>query len=497
MLLALAMISGSIPLSAGTACAVDAEDHTDDPNCACELCTAKTAAKSALNTAAGENPSALVSLLVRMAKQDIDAAEDLQTISSILDETLEAIGNHVPAAHEHTFSADWSYNETHHWHESTCGHDTVTSFAAHNFDIETNDGTTVYTCACGYQKIIYDTPGSDEGEIITGIRYSGVSLTLDSSISINFYMDLTEDAAKNGEMVFTIGNRTVNGTLTSSENGSCFTCPLTALEMAETVRATFTYCGRTFIEDYSVAEYITYILECKDESGNDYSDEMKTLAKKIANYGYYVQLYLEDIHKNVTIGEGGYAPMVPFSDCDIDTEAAGKVLNDSFVASEANDDLELFGRTVSFESSTALNYYLAVKNDRPLTSDAITCNRPFEVRPYQDNIYIVSVRDIPAPALDEIITVTVNGDFTLSGSVLDYCAAVIKAHSADAEMTAKDVRAVNAMTAFYEYFIAAGKYAGLAKVSFEMNGIGEQIPDITGLAPESFISRPADPTAEN
>lgn len=35
--------------------------------------------------------------------------------------------------HEHTFSNEWSYNETHHWHDSTCGHDVIDGKEEHIF----------------------------------------------------------------------------------------------------------------------------------------------------------------------------------------------------------------------------------------------------------------------------------------------------------------------------------------------------------------------------
>ena len=38
-----------------------------------------------------------------------------------------------PTPHVHTFSADWSYNETDHWHAATCGHDVVSEQAHHTF----------------------------------------------------------------------------------------------------------------------------------------------------------------------------------------------------------------------------------------------------------------------------------------------------------------------------------------------------------------------------
>lgn len=61
-----------------------------------------------------------------------------------------------PIPHEHTYSTEWSSNETHHWYEATCGHNVKDSEGEHTFDLgELNAEKTaiVYTCAdCGYQK---------------------------------------------------------------------------------------------------------------------------------------------------------------------------------------------------------------------------------------------------------------------------------------------------------------------------------------------------------
>ncbi len=49
--------------------------------------------------------------------------------------------------HEHTYSSDWSYNETYHWHAATCVHtDEVSDKAAHD-----TDGTDGACSVCGYK----------------------------------------------------------------------------------------------------------------------------------------------------------------------------------------------------------------------------------------------------------------------------------------------------------------------------------------------------------
>lgn len=212
-------------------------------------------------------------------------------------------GEGYVSSHEHTYSENWSCDSYYHWHDSTCEHTGLTSgFGAHTFGEGVVDGNvTIYTCTeCGYRKFVYN-PGEDtEGEIVTGTTYTGISLTLGSDISINFYMELSEEARQNGTMTFDIGGRVVTGVTAKyneTEKKYYFQTPLTALEMNETVIATFNYNGVDYVQEYSVADYIDVIVGNPDKYGN----EAVALAKKIANYGHYAQTYLASIHKNVTI----------------------------------------------------------------------------------------------------------------------------------------------------------------------------------------------------
>ena len=66
-------------------------------------------------------------------------------------------GISVAAGHVHTFSNDYTYDETYHWHASTCGHDVVSGKERHLFDAVTVNpteeagGYTSHTCrVCGY-----------------------------------------------------------------------------------------------------------------------------------------------------------------------------------------------------------------------------------------------------------------------------------------------------------------------------------------------------------
>ncbi len=66
-------------------------------------------------------------------------------------------GNGGQQGHTHTFSSEWSYDETYHWHDATCGHDVVSDKAEHDFKETTINptyeakGYTLHECkVCDY-----------------------------------------------------------------------------------------------------------------------------------------------------------------------------------------------------------------------------------------------------------------------------------------------------------------------------------------------------------
>ena len=66
-----------------------------------------------------------------------------------------------PVEHEHTYAAEWSKDETHHWHEATCEHADTVEKEAHAWGegevttqpTEEAKGEKTYTCVCGATKV--------------------------------------------------------------------------------------------------------------------------------------------------------------------------------------------------------------------------------------------------------------------------------------------------------------------------------------------------------
>ena len=92
----------------------------------------------------------------------------------------------------HTFSPDWSYDESFHWHADTCGHPDVTdSYAPHDWDggvvtvqpTHTTQGSITYTCTtCGYQKTEVLEPSAEHvfDQMVPDEKYLASPATADS-----------------------------------------------------------------------------------------------------------------------------------------------------------------------------------------------------------------------------------------------------------------------------------------------------------------------------
>ncbi|MDE6274218.1 MAG: leucine-rich repeat domain-containing protein [Clostridiales bacterium] len=58
--------------------------------------------------------------------------------------------------HTHAYSSDWAFNQTAHWHPSTCSHDAKANKSEHTYTdtviapSTTSEGYTLHTCICGY-----------------------------------------------------------------------------------------------------------------------------------------------------------------------------------------------------------------------------------------------------------------------------------------------------------------------------------------------------------
>lgn len=146
------------------------------------------------------------------------------------------------------------------------------------------------------------------------------SLVLDGQIGVKFYMNLdclTEEEKAASYMTFTIsGKGEVSSDPVPFDAGNTnakltmygFACYVNAIQMADTITATFHYGEeQTISEDYSIMQYY----EAFKEQADEFDEETRNLVRALVCYGYCTQQFLEEA-KNLPLGydEASYAPIV-------------------------------------------------------------------------------------------------------------------------------------------------------------------------------------------
>ena len=118
----------------------------------------------------------------------------------------------VEPTHEHTFSSEYTYDETYHWHAATCGHDVVSGKERHSFEdvvvppTSETEGYTTHTCTvCGYSYRDNETPTR------TLLRIRVVDNKSATGYQIGEELDLTVTAEYSDNSKVVITDYTVEG----------------------------------------------------------------------------------------------------------------------------------------------------------------------------------------------------------------------------------------------------------------------------------------------
>ena len=114
--------------------------------------------------------------------------------------------------HDHTFSSDYAYDETYHWHEATCGHDVIDGKALHEFEnvitrpTEETGGYTTHTCkVCGYSY------QDSETQPLTLVRIQAKDNKSGVGYQVGEELDLEVTAVYNDNSTAIVTNYTVEG----------------------------------------------------------------------------------------------------------------------------------------------------------------------------------------------------------------------------------------------------------------------------------------------
>ena len=230
-----------------------------------------------------------------------------------------------------------------------------------------------------------------------------------------------------------------------------FTFDLSSIEMAEPVSATFYFEEngeeRSIELSYTMQKYFSDF----DAKADDFSPETIQLVHATANMGYYMQPYLTACNDWVFFDD--YEPMTDFYGSP-DVEAARAGLSAfGLSGSIKNSGLKNVGAMISFDSLTAVSFYLTPENaSSQLAAQASFLGGTYPGEKQNDGRWLVQVAGIKPQDFDKSVKVTGNGgtgDFTIETSALGIM---------NLYFASSDAIAQNAFAAAYEFWQAAQAY---------------------------------------
>ena len=300
--------------------------------------------------------------------------------------------------------------------------------------------------------------------------FDAESLTLGGEISVNFYMDLsmlTYNEKVNSYMTFTVGteNKQVesraNFSSTNFSGGTWgFTCYVNAIQMADKIYPVFHYTPDGSSEEKTVSRdaYTVRTYAIKTQYTDD--AELKDLAKKMIDYGHFVQIYLSEL-RNWTIGSD-YAQIETY---EYDPQATSPVYNETnynYVETQISDHaiVRNFDQSVISEikyslvldSKTTIRLY--IKPADGYTGDITVSGAATTATKQKDGRYLVEITGIGADKLGVQYTVnitTTNATAEVKVSAMSYVYGMLTYDNASTE--AKD-----AVCSLYYYWMAAQNY---------------------------------------
>ena len=184
------------------------------------------------------------------------------TANSMLNEPMNSdmkVYAYFEKQHQHTYAKEWEYNNTYHWHASTCGHDIVSDKATHDFDAN-------HICTiCGYQdtklhgvEIKTNTLSVDGTNISGKVSNATTIFSFIDEISVADSATYTVSTDINGS--HTIKTKTVNLAIGDNtyyifvENGNDIRLYTVSIRRRPIYTVTFDSNGGTEVEQQQVEE---------------------------------------------------------------------------------------------------------------------------------------------------------------------------------------------------------------------------------------------------
>ena len=304
-------------------------------------------------------------------------------------------------------------------------------------------------------------------------RFVKQSLVLDGQILIRFYLDLpTITGVEYNRIEFVIheyGEDVLIKSVPCSEgipkdNCICFDCPITSIEMADPITVTLYYTqnedDKTLeLKDYTTVKYF----EAYDVYGAAYPQAARDLIEATANYGHYVQAYLNSIRSwdipgdHLEMSKHYPEESAGYTEEQLEEAKTNSKLKKITAVNEGTPQIARYSFALTMDSTTNLNLFLVPTEGYTGTityslDDGVTFK---EAKKLSDTKYEIDINNIAAHELSTMYKVIIRtGDSdtkTLMVSGLSYVWLLMKGHPDDTVV-------MNAAAAIYFYSKCADAY---------------------------------------
>ena len=290
-----------------------------------------------------------------------------------------------------------------------------------------------------------------------GARLAGHSLTLDGSVGVNFYMELSSEVISDSSayMEFTLpGGKTsivnVSDANTEEISGTTyykFRCQVNAAEMTDTIKAQLkSTVGNSKVYEYTVKEYADYLFAHKEDNAE--FAKAADLIEAMVNYGSYAQIYAGYNAENLAVGDAGKLKSV-------DDVTIGEY---TYTPNANETKVQFAGANLSLLSTTTLRMYFRLSNV-DVANVTFTYGGNTLEKTQSGDYYYVELVGIPASKLDDDCVVTVNdgtNSFDVTYTPMAYCANVVNRETTETRTESLK----NLIKALVLYNRAADAYIG-------------------------------------
>ena len=271
-----------------------------------------------------------------------------------------------------------------------------------------------------------------------GFHLAGHSISLDGSIGVNFYMELTDEviADNDAHMHFTIPKNGepgysdvyVKDAETKTLNGKTyyiFKCSVAAKEIESEITAQmFSGNKSSDVYTYSVKKYADYLIGHQNESTT--FKKAVPLVEAMLVYGANARYYFDKTDEKP-------------EDISVTIPEYERTIYD------LPEGVTFGGATLSLKSETTLSLYFNSDHEITLTCDGAV----FETESSGTSEYVIRIRNIAAQDLNKTYTVYVDGVKAAEYSALAYCCRA---------QNNSDAKLANTVKALYNYWLEAYAY---------------------------------------